>query len=262
MGKYLTSLLILVTLFFPLESFGSEHVRRVQEELRKRHLFYHQLDGNYTPALSHALKRYQAKKGFEPTGIIDSQTAGSLGVDAFASPVPVISVGETNRREWIGPNGESLPAAPLAGDGEDNWFDAGDVGHAYVEHELPYNSSPVQQLNGHPTSVAFPDEEGFVPFAIDLELSNVRLHRSPIVGTQHSLFVAPLMYADWLTSGVAKDRTKRISNQHRARRGTGGARRRKETNPIVLAFQSVDRLMKNLFDDTPQRKKRPPARRG
>ena len=262
MGKYLTSLLILVNLFFSLDCFGSEQIRRVQEELRKRHLFYHQLDGNYTPALTHGLRQYQAKKGFEPTGIIDSQTARSLGIDGFAPPVPVVSVVDTNRREWIGPNGEALPASSLGGDGEDDWFDAGEVEHVYVEHELPYSAAPVQQLNGYPTSVGFTDEEGFVPFDIDLELSNERLHRSPRVGTRHSLFVAPLVYADWLISGAAKDKTKHISNQRRARRGTGGARRRKETNPIVLAFQSVDRLMKNLFNDTPQRKKRRPATRG
>ena len=58
----------------------SAYVREVQDELRKRHLFFGDIDGRVTPQLTGALKRYQARKGFEPTGEIDAPTAASLRI--------------------------------------------------------------------------------------------------------------------------------------------------------------------------------------
>ena len=63
-----------------------EHVREVQEELRKRNLFFGDIDGTITPQLTNALKRYQARKGFPPTGAIDATTAASLQVQSIATP--------------------------------------------------------------------------------------------------------------------------------------------------------------------------------
>ena len=74
------SLLILVLLLSATLLSESAFVREVQDELRKRHLFYGDIDGKVTPQLKGALKRYQARKGFEPTGEIDAPTAASLRV--------------------------------------------------------------------------------------------------------------------------------------------------------------------------------------
>jgi peptidoglycan hydrolase-like protein with peptidoglycan-binding domain len=63
-----------------------EHIREVQEELRKRNLFFGDVDGTVTPQLTSALKKYQARKGFEPTGTVDANTAASLQVQSSPQP--------------------------------------------------------------------------------------------------------------------------------------------------------------------------------
>jgi hypothetical protein len=59
---------------------ADEQVRQVQEELRKRNLYFGDIDGQATPELASAVKRYQARKGFAVTGSVDEQTASSLHV--------------------------------------------------------------------------------------------------------------------------------------------------------------------------------------
>ena len=60
--------------------FADNQVRDVQEELRKRNLYFGEVDGRMTPDLANALKRYQERKGFNATGEIDQLTANSLNV--------------------------------------------------------------------------------------------------------------------------------------------------------------------------------------
>jgi peptidoglycan hydrolase-like protein with peptidoglycan-binding domain len=57
-------------------------VRQVQEELRKRNLYFGNIDGQTSPVLDDALKRYQARKGFAVTGKVDHDTATSLHIQA------------------------------------------------------------------------------------------------------------------------------------------------------------------------------------
>lgn len=59
---------------------ADDQVRQVQEELRKRNLFFGDVDGNATPELVSAIKKYQQRKGFAVTGVIDQETAASLSV--------------------------------------------------------------------------------------------------------------------------------------------------------------------------------------
>jgi hypothetical protein len=59
---------------------ADEIVRQVQEELRKRNLYFGNIDGQETPELAAALKRYQKRKGFADTGKVDGETATSLHV--------------------------------------------------------------------------------------------------------------------------------------------------------------------------------------
>jgi len=71
-----------LAVFLPLLSFAraDETVRQVQEELRKRNLFFGNIDGKISPALTDALKRYQTRKGFTVSGAVDNDTATSLHV--------------------------------------------------------------------------------------------------------------------------------------------------------------------------------------
>lgn len=57
---------------------GEMPARRVQEELRKRNLYFGDVDGKMTPELAAATRRYQARKGFQPTGELDQETLASL----------------------------------------------------------------------------------------------------------------------------------------------------------------------------------------
>jgi hypothetical protein len=61
---------------------ADETIRQVQEELRKRNLYFGDIDGRNSPELAGALKRYQSRKGFEVTGTVDDETAASLQVKA------------------------------------------------------------------------------------------------------------------------------------------------------------------------------------
>src|SRR5947209_11378986 len=65
---------------------ADEETRQVQEELRKRHLFFRDIDGRPGPELAMALKRYQQRKGFAQSGIADEVTLYSLGIGEPASP--------------------------------------------------------------------------------------------------------------------------------------------------------------------------------
>jgi Putative peptidoglycan binding domain len=59
---------------------ADEETRQVQEELRKRHLFFRDIDGQPSLEYAVALKRYQQRKGFAQTGIADEITLYSLGI--------------------------------------------------------------------------------------------------------------------------------------------------------------------------------------
>ena len=70
----------LLLVFVASAALGDEQVRQVQEELRRRNLYFGDIDGRSTPELASALKRYQQRKGFSATGEIDETTASSLNV--------------------------------------------------------------------------------------------------------------------------------------------------------------------------------------
>lgn len=75
-------ILLLLLLLWPFvaDVRAGETERRVQEELRRRNLFFGDVDGQATPELEAALRLYQTHKGFPPTGEIDDNTARSLGI--------------------------------------------------------------------------------------------------------------------------------------------------------------------------------------
>lgn len=65
---------------------ADEETRRVQEELRKRHLFFRDIDGRESKEYAFALKRYQQRMGFAQTGFADDVTLYSLGIGEPPSP--------------------------------------------------------------------------------------------------------------------------------------------------------------------------------
>jgi hypothetical protein len=54
--------------------------------LRRRHLYYNEIDGRPSAALTLALQRYQERQGFPSSGATDEQTLRSLGVVSDAGP--------------------------------------------------------------------------------------------------------------------------------------------------------------------------------
>jgi peptidoglycan hydrolase-like protein with peptidoglycan-binding domain len=83
MPRLLTIILLFV---LPLVQMAraDETVRQVQEELRKRNLYFGNIDGQNNAVLTAALKRYQARKGFIVTGKVDADTATSLHIQTSA----------------------------------------------------------------------------------------------------------------------------------------------------------------------------------
>ena len=79
-------LLLLLGFFSPRFAFANEETRRVQEELRKRHLFFRDIDGRASLEYATALKRYQARQGFPASGVADATTLYSLGIGEVPSP--------------------------------------------------------------------------------------------------------------------------------------------------------------------------------
>jgi peptidoglycan hydrolase-like protein with peptidoglycan-binding domain len=67
-------------------AFADEETRQVQEELRKRHLFFRDIDGRPSTEYALAIKRYQQRMGFAQTGVADEFTLYSLGIGEPTSP--------------------------------------------------------------------------------------------------------------------------------------------------------------------------------
>ena len=92
MRRAVSLALVLIPLFFVAGPINAdEQVRQVQEELRKRNLYYGDIDGRPSTELSEAVARYQQRKGFAATGAIDDPTLRSLGI---AAPAPATAVTE------------------------------------------------------------------------------------------------------------------------------------------------------------------------
>ena len=59
---------------------ADEQVRSLQEELRRRNIYFGDVDGRRSAELEEALKRYQRRKGFVSHGREDQETLQSLGL--------------------------------------------------------------------------------------------------------------------------------------------------------------------------------------
>jgi peptidoglycan hydrolase-like protein with peptidoglycan-binding domain len=59
---------------------ADDQVRSTQEELRRRNIYFGEIDGAQSPELSEAIKHYQMRKGFAANGQTDQETLRSLGL--------------------------------------------------------------------------------------------------------------------------------------------------------------------------------------
>lgn len=80
-------LLWLVLFAAPLAR-AEESVRSTQEELRRRNLYFGDIDGRRSGEFEEAVKRYQKRKGFAASGKEDPETLRSLGLLARAPNEP------------------------------------------------------------------------------------------------------------------------------------------------------------------------------
>lgn len=71
---------LLCLLFAPGVLRAQDDVRSVQEELRRRSLYFGDVNGRDSAELREATKRYQQRKGFAATGAPDRETLKSLGL--------------------------------------------------------------------------------------------------------------------------------------------------------------------------------------
>jgi len=101
---------------------ADEGIRQVQEELRKRNLYFGDLDGQSTDELTGALKRYQKRKGFEVSGTICADTAASLRIQS------TIASNDKEPPDWEDlpidpePPAEPPPASPVISQDRVNQF--------------------------------------------------------------------------------------------------------------------------------------------
>lgn len=81
MGKCIASLLVGVAIFFHgTPGAADDQIQTLQKELRKRHLFFSDIDGRFTPELALSLMQYQKRKGFPDNGVLDDETLQSFGI--------------------------------------------------------------------------------------------------------------------------------------------------------------------------------------
>jgi peptidoglycan hydrolase-like protein with peptidoglycan-binding domain len=112
-SKYLTLLgAIGALLCVPLVARADEPTRAVQEELRKRKLYFGDVDGRETPSFLDAVKQYQQRKGFPVTGQTDPDTLRSLGIDPPTEEkvLPDVTVLRSDRNANASRTAASAPA--------------------------------------------------------------------------------------------------------------------------------------------------------
>lgn len=95
-------ILCLLHLLVATVACANEEIRQAQEELRKRNLYFGDIDGRDSPDLGNSLKRYQTRKGFQSTGVVDDTTAASLGIQrqraqASAATLPDLPILKSDR---------------------------------------------------------------------------------------------------------------------------------------------------------------------
>jgi peptidoglycan hydrolase-like protein with peptidoglycan-binding domain len=157
------SLLLVLLILLASMSVGraDEQTRQVQEELRKRHLFFRDIDGQPSLEYAIALKRYQARQGFPVSGVADEMTLYSLGIGvstasaARTSELPNVPVLKSDAAlPELRPQPAPIPTKDQ---------DAGNVGKAEIKDflrryfEACESASPQDELAFYADRVAYYD---------------------------------------------------------------------------------------------------------
>jgi peptidoglycan hydrolase-like protein with peptidoglycan-binding domain len=79
-SSLIPAIFVCALLLFPPLLSAQDEVRSVQEELRRRSLYFGNVDGRESAELAEATRRYQRRKGFSATGKPDRDTLRSLGL--------------------------------------------------------------------------------------------------------------------------------------------------------------------------------------
>jgi peptidoglycan hydrolase-like protein with peptidoglycan-binding domain len=245
MGKGLAALLIAVAALIPLRcAVAHEQTRRVQEELRNRHLFYGNPNGEYSAELRAAIKRYQQRKGLSVTGLIDSDTLASLGISGPTPPAegPIPHEDPPPRLAIVSP-----PALPI----DVRFFEQQQIKLSLPafhgdELRLGYDLVQLAELSRR-------NPDAVPPLPIGCELASQPPCCAALGCANASFAIASAEGTGLKLAANSNGRTKSKRNAH--------ARSRRQNNPIILAYHSVNRAVHNLFSDSGRRKKRVVARR-
>ena len=203
MGRTPVSLISIIVQLCLLHVLSADdHVRQVQEELRKRHLFSGEANGRTSPALTAAVARYQRIKGFVRSGMIDSETRASLGI---VDPPP------------------SIASTPQV-------FDSADGARGANGERLPISLS----------SLAVTDERAVQVDQAMFEPDHAAIGRAE--------------------PAVDNPTPKRTRPRRQTANRVRSAVRARHSNPLSLAFQTIDRAMKHLRGDASPKRKHATAR--
>ena len=245
---------------------GEELTRHVQLELYKRQLFHNEVNGETTPALISAIKRYQERKGFEPTGLIDSEVLASLGIPETAGGTNggTVVFSAASGQRMYGPHGDLLAEANTR-ENENLQSQAGSLTYASVGGALGH-LPPLHRLADsadHSASFVGRSDEAGAPVEISFELTNDWIQSPRGARTRRTQFsLQPSVESDWnITALDQKPEKGFATSSRRSARSRHPTRQREEPNPIVLAYNTVGRMLRTLFDDTPATKQPASKRR-
>lgn len=149
--RALTYSLLSILLALAVTALGDESVRSTQEELRRRNVYFGDVDGRSSRELEEALRRYQSRKGLSSTGKTDRETLRSLGLATRAPGEPV-------PKDLIWPEEPVLKsdsALEVAAAAEEVSETSGVSMHALVERSPRINprksTAPVKTASGNNT---------------------------------------------------------------------------------------------------------------
>lgn len=259
---------------------ADEGLRQVQEELRKRNLFYGNIDGRESSALTAALKAYQQRKGFTQTGQADSTTLRSMSItisddDPSLPNVPVLR-GDLGVMEGGDRDAASLIAmpepvkgppatldemraflreylaaceTPVATDDLDyyaprvEYFHHGAVTRGYIRNQLvAYNQQwPERQYTlTEPVTVKQKGDKTVVQFRLAFALRNHEQNRAASGQTKNTYTLARRPDMSWEILAQKEERVRPATTATRRRAG-------RAADPVGATMHKVGRTIRKIF---------------
>lgn len=256
---------------------ADELTRQVQEELRKRALFYGDVDGRSSRSLAAALRQYQERKGFAATGEIDADTVRSMGISAAgnAEQLPNVPVLRSDRGRAEGSNQGDLSAVALPGAinasipsreelrsmirgyldacetpavtdelnyyaARVEYFDHGLVTRSYIKNELVSYNQQWPERRYQIGNTITTSKRGFYTVAkcrISFELANPEQDRRAAGQTDNTFVLARGQDSGWEMVSHREERVRRKTTRCRAR----------ESDPVSETMRRVQRSVRKLF---------------